>query len=128
MGRLESTASDAAAEMRGLRKGLAMNTGSAGLWHDQLMEHRHLNHGGFTLAAIDDIISRGKQADWFDLRQALLEDPAIIDKIEKICRRQIQDPYAQRYHFWSNYAKRQREIARMGEGSEPSCSPAETPS
>ena len=105
-----------------------MKTGSAGLWHDRPMEHRHLNHSGFTLAAIDDIISRGKLADWLDLRRASLQDPAIIDKIEKICRRQIQDPYAQRYHFWSNYAKRQREIAGMGECPEPSRAPSEAPS
>jgi len=31
------------------------------------MLHRHLTHQQFTLAAIDDIISRGRWRDWADL-------------------------------------------------------------
>lgn len=36
------------------------------------MQHRHLNHQRFSLAAIDDIIARGKWADWVELRAAAL--------------------------------------------------------
>ena len=69
------------------------------------MIHRHLNHQDFTLAAIDDIISRGQWKDWADLRQAILSNSALIFKVEKICLNYISDPYAQRYHFWRNYVK-----------------------
>ena len=33
------------------------------------MQHRHLNHQRYTLAAIDDVIARGRWADWADLRR-----------------------------------------------------------
>ena len=36
------------------------------------MQHRHLTHEQYTLAAIDDIIARGKRRDWAELRQAAL--------------------------------------------------------
>jgi hypothetical protein len=41
------------------------------------MQHRHLNHQDFTLAAIDDVIGRGRLPDWDALRSALLSQPAI---------------------------------------------------
>lgn len=44
------------------------------------MLHRHLNHQRFTLAAIDDIISRGQWQDWVELRRAVLSDPALLDE------------------------------------------------
>ena len=72
------------------------------------MLHRHLNHQRFTLAAIDDVISRGKWDDWADLRKAVLADVALLDKVERVCAAHISDPYAQRYHFWNNYAKEHR--------------------
>lgn len=72
------------------------------------MKHRHLNHEGFTLAAIDDIIARGKWDDWAELRLAVLADPALLDKVERICASRTMDPYAQRYHFWMNYVKKRR--------------------
>lgn len=40
------------------------------------MLHRHLNHQQWTLAAIDDVMARGKQLDWADLRHAALADRA----------------------------------------------------
>jgi hypothetical protein len=70
------------------------------------MKHRHLTHEGFTLAAIDDVIARGKRADWADLRRAMLADEAIREKILRICAPRVTDPYAQRYHFWKHYAER----------------------
>lgn len=67
------------------------------------MEHRHLNHQRFSLAAIDDVISRGRRQDWAALRQGMLDDTALMKKIRQVCQAKIVDPYAQRYHFWMNY-------------------------
>lgn len=72
------------------------------------MIHRHLNHQRFTLAAIDDIIARGKMRDWADLRRAVLADPAVAEKIQRVCSAHIIDPYAQRYHFWMHYASKKQ--------------------
>lgn len=69
------------------------------------MQHRHLNHQDFTLAAIDDVISRGRLKDWFELRRALLDDHSLFDKVLRICRAHVSDPYAQRYHFWMHYVE-----------------------
>ena len=49
------------------------------------MQHRHLNHQRFTLAAIDDVIRRGRWDDWAELRRAALKDRALLDKIERVC-------------------------------------------
>jgi hypothetical protein len=70
------------------------------------MNHRHLTHQQFTLAAIDDIIARGKRKDWARLRRAALADYVLWDKIVRVCQAHIADPYAQRYHFWKQYAER----------------------
>ena len=70
------------------------------------MQHRHLNHQRLTLAAIDDIIARGKRRDWAELRRALLADPIVSAEILRVCQAHIADPYAQRYHFWKQYAER----------------------
>jgi hypothetical protein len=68
--------------------------------------HRHLVHQRFTLAAIDDIIGRGKRQDWVELRQAALSDRAVMEKVLRVCQAHVGDPYAQRYHFWKHYAER----------------------
>jgi len=70
------------------------------------MYHRHLNHQKFTLAAIDDIIARGKRPDWAALRTAMLADRLVREKILRVCAAHIADPYAQRFHFWNHYAGR----------------------
>lgn len=73
------------------------------------MDHRHLNHQGFTLAGIDDIIARGGMADWIALRQAVLGDTALMAKVEQVCRHYAAEPYAQRHQFWLHYvAEHQR--------------------
>ena len=72
------------------------------------VQHRHLNHGDFTLAAIDDVIDRGKREDWRELRLAALEDRAIMEKVLRVCEAHVDDPFAQRYHFWKHYAERPR--------------------
>ena len=69
------------------------------------MLHRHLNHQRFTLAAIDDVIARGRWQDWADLRRAVLQDRSLLGKVERICRAYVSDPYAQRYHFWLHYVE-----------------------
>lgn len=69
------------------------------------MLHRHLNHEQFTLAAIDDIIARGKRRDWAELRRAALADRTVMKKIVRVCRANCDDPYAQRYHFWKHYVE-----------------------
>lgn len=70
------------------------------------MHHRHLNHEGFTLAAIDDIIARGLMRDWLELRAAALKDRAILEKVQRVCLPQLANPTAQRHYFWAHYAKR----------------------
>jgi hypothetical protein len=69
------------------------------------MLHRHLNHQQFTLAAIDDVIGRGKREDWAVLRSAVLHDQVLQEKILRVCEAHADDPYAQRYIFWGQYAK-----------------------
>ena len=51
------------------------------------MEHRNLNHNGFTLAAIDNILERGELSDWLPLLNAIENDPfgEVADKTLKIC-------------------------------------------
>jgi hypothetical protein len=73
---------------------------------DHPMLHRHLNHQDLTLAAIDDVIGRGKRQDWVDLRRAVLRDRIILEKVLRVCKAHVHDPYAQRYHFWKHYAER----------------------
>jgi hypothetical protein len=69
------------------------------------MIHRHLNHQELTLAAIDDIIGRGKRKDWEALRTAVLATPALLGKVRRVCRAHVGDPYEQRHHFWMHYAE-----------------------
>lgn len=69
------------------------------------MRHRHLNHERFTLAAIDDVIARGKWQDWAALRRAALDAPAVLERVRRICAARIGDPYAQRHHFWMHWTK-----------------------
>ncbi len=69
------------------------------------MRHRHLNHEDLTPAAIDDIIDRGRWADWGELRAAALESPEVLRTIVQVCRPRVEDPSAQRHHFWRLYAQ-----------------------
>jgi hypothetical protein len=70
-----------------------------------------LDNPGFSLAAIDDMISRGRWRDWADLRRAVLSDRALLDKVERVCRHYASDPCAQRHHFWMRYAEEHRTAA-----------------
>ena len=50
------------------------------------MEHRHLYQGEtLSLAAIDDIIDRGKVADWRFLKERAARDSALLAKIVRVC-------------------------------------------
>ncbi|MDP3616319.1 MAG: hypothetical protein Q8R49_00630 [Rhodoferax sp.] len=69
------------------------------------MLHRHLNHQRFTLAAIDNVISRGQWQDWATLRRAALQDKSLLEKVQRVCIPYASDPYAQRYHFWMHYVQ-----------------------
>jgi hypothetical protein len=68
------------------------------------MLHRHLTHQRYTLAAIDDVISRGQWCDWVALRKAVLDDRDLLSKVQRVCAANVANPYAQRHHFWKNYA------------------------
>ena len=72
------------------------------------MQHRHLNHQRFTLAAIDDVICRGRWRDWAELRRSALKDCALLDKIERVCAHRAADPRAQRHRFWLHYVRKHR--------------------
>jgi len=69
------------------------------------MQHRHLNHERLTPAAIDDIIARGGRQDWAELGRALKVDRGVREIIGRVTRAKIDDPYAQRYHFWNHYVR-----------------------
>jgi hypothetical protein len=73
------------------------------------MQHRHLNHQEFTLAAVDDIIRRGGWRDWVLLRRAAHRDAVVLARIERICGPAACHPPqegAQRLSFWRKYARR----------------------
>jgi hypothetical protein len=55
------------------------------------MQHRHLNHAEFTLAAIEDILARGRMPDWVPLIVAIQADPngEIAEKTLLLCERPL---------------------------------------
>jgi hypothetical protein len=70
------------------------------------MEHRHLSHAGWTLAAIDDVIARGHLDDWKALRAAAAAEARVRDRILRVCGPRLEDPTEQRYYFWNYYVRR----------------------
>jgi hypothetical protein len=71
------------------------------------MLHRHLNHSDWTLAAVDDVIARGRLDDWKQLRDAATSRAEVRARILRVCAAHLADPYAQRYHFWDLYVRKQ---------------------
>ena len=75
--------------------------------HYSRMQHRHLNHDQLTSAAIDDMIQRGKLADWVRLARALRSDTtgSLQDVVRQICTARQRDPEApfQSFAFWACY-------------------------
>lgn len=68
------------------------------------MRHRHLDTQEFSLAAIDDIISRGQHQDWLELRDAVHADPTVAEKVKRICEH-YADQGSIRYDFWPVYLR-----------------------
>ena len=58
------------------------------------MKHRHLVEQGFTAAAIEDILDRGKMPDWQPLIDAIQADPygEIAERTREICERPREHP------------------------------------
>jgi hypothetical protein len=71
------------------------------------MLHRHLNHSDWTLAAIDDVIARGRLNDWKELRDVAAIRSDVREKILRVAEPHLSDPYAQRYYFWNLYVRKQ---------------------
>lgn len=78
------------------------------------MEHRHLNHSGYTLAAIDNIIERGKEEDWSDLRNVVLNDGEVARKVHAVASVRADDPNEQRHGFWRKYVERKVPGIKVG--------------
>ncbi len=76
------------------------------------MQHRHLNHEDFRLAAIDDIIERGGRRDWSELRKAAESDAVIAQKIRQICEARTRQDNPQRHRLWLHYVE--KEQSRLG--------------
>jgi hypothetical protein len=55
------------------------------------MKHRHLTHEGFTLAAIEDILARGRMPDWEPLVTAIQADPygEVAENTRALCERPL---------------------------------------
>ena len=51
------------------------------------MKHRHLTHEGFTTAAIEDILARGRMPDWVPWIAVIRDDPygEIAEKTRLLC-------------------------------------------
>lgn len=71
------------------------------------MFHRHLNYSDCTLAAIDDVIARGRLDDWKELRDVAAIRVDVRERILRVAEPHLFDPYAQRYHFWNLYVRKQ---------------------
>ena len=67
--------------------------------------YRHINPSSLSLAAIDDVICRGGWQDWIDLRGRVLASNGVLERVQRVCRPHLANGYAQRYHFWMNYAQ-----------------------
>lgn len=55
------------------------------------MKHRHLTHEQYTLAAIEDILDRGRMPDWVPLIVAIRADPfgEVAEKTRALCDRPL---------------------------------------
>jgi len=71
------------------------------------MQHRHLNHSDWSLAAVDDVIARGRLEAWKELRDAAGRRPEVRERILRVCAAHLADPFAQRYYFWDRYVRGQ---------------------
>jgi hypothetical protein len=51
------------------------------------------------------VIFRGGWQDWTDLRRCVLASSDVLERVQRVCRPHLANGYAQRYHFWMNYAQ-----------------------
>lgn len=54
--------------------------------------------------------------DWVELAQQSDKDPDLLDVIQRICAVKIHDEYEQRYHFWDQYVRQQKNAPGLGDG------------
>jgi hypothetical protein len=47
----------------------------------------------------------GGRRDWGEMGLAAQNNPALYQKIVRVCDAYVRDPYAQRYHCWKNYVE-----------------------
>lgn len=72
------------------------------------MLHRHIDPKGWTLAAIDDVISNGELDDWLELRDAARLDPSLLAQIKKIADHgAIHGEDIDAYIFWKAYVEQE---------------------
>ena len=71
--------------------------------YNRAMQHRHLTHEQYTLAAIDDIIARGKRRNSTGLRQAALADRSLFAKVMKQRRGSLLMPPQPTLHIRTDY-------------------------
>lgn len=71
------------------------------------MKHRHLNHEGFTTAAIDDILERGRMTDWVPLLRDVSRDPfgPVADRVMRVVE---HHPMYGTSTVWSRFVARRR--------------------
>jgi len=55
------------------------------------MKHRHLTHEAFTVAAIEDILARGRMIDWEPLITAIQAEPygEVAEKTLALCDHEL---------------------------------------
>jgi hypothetical protein len=61
-----------------------------------------------TLAAVDDIIVRGKLVDWIELRSAVRSDRDLAGHVQGMCQQRLEkdEHPSQRHYFWRYYLMR----------------------
>lgn len=72
------------------------------------MKHRHLNHEGYTLAAIDDILERGRLADWTPLLREVADAPFGPAAV-RVLRVVDHHPMYGSATVWRRFVERRRE-------------------
>ena len=75
------------------------------------MDHRHLTHRRYTLAALDDVLENGTLADWRPLLARVRRDPYgdVAERVLQLLRsRDLEETGA----FWLAYVEKSR--ARCG--------------
>lgn len=82
------------------------------------MRHRHLNHSEFTLAAIDDIIERGRREDWRELLRVIYSDPhgEVAQNVLRVCAARAARTPA--FVFWERYVNWRRNALQSAAASD----------